>query len=465
MIELHLPWLQLAILIPLLGAAWVARQRTPKATRRWSVLVSGLAFLAALCACVDFHTLQTRQAAEGEDLVAGLIDRNLLTLDQLSAPLLPLAALLYLLTALATLGDKVRRFSFGWTLVSEAVVLAALSTSEPWLVIALLAVETAPVLLELGARGKPARIFVLHMALFIALMFSGQVLWDIRGAEAGPSRVAIVLLLAAVLIRGGIAPFHCWVTDLFEHATFGTALLFVTPLMGAYGAIRLVLPIAPAEVLHGIGLVSLATAAYAAGMALVQQEARRFFCYLFLSHSALVLAGLETVTPIGLTGSLCIWLSVGLALGGFGLTLRALEARHGRLSLTRFHGVYDHTPALAICFMLTGMASVGFPGTIGFLGTEMLVDGAIATYPYVGIAVALAAALHGIAVVKVYFLLFTGTRHVSAVPLRIGWRERFAVLTLAGLLIGGALLPQFGVGSRHDAALYLIAEREARQAP
>src|SRR5262245_37160621 len=163
MIELHLPWLQLAILIPLLGAAWVARQRTPKATRRWSVLVSGLAFLAALCACVDFHTLQTRQAAEGEDLVAGLIDRNLLTLDQLSAPLLPLAALLYLLTALATLGDKVRRFSFGWTLVSEAVVLAALSTSEPWLVIALLAVETAPVLLELGARGKPARIFILHM--------------------------------------------------------------------------------------------------------------------------------------------------------------------------------------------------------------------------------------------------------------------------------------------------------------
>ncbi|MCI0681646.1 MAG: oxidoreductase [Gemmataceae bacterium] len=463
MSELHVPWLQLAIVIPLLGAWWVARQRRPEATRRWSVLASGLAFLCTVGACVDFHTLRTNQAADGWDLFRDLTGRELLVLDQLSAPLLPLAALLYLLTALATLGDKVRRFSFGWTLVSEAVVLAALSTREPWLVIGLLAVEPAPAWLELRARRKPARIFILHMALFVALLLAGQVLWE-TGA-AGPSSWGVVLLLAAVLIRSGIAPCHCWITDLFEHATFGTALLFVTPLMGAYGAIRLVLPIAPAEVLRGIGIVSLATAAYAAGMALVQKEARRFFCYIFLSHSALVLAGLETVTPIGLTGGLCMWLSVGLALGGFGLTLRALEARHGRLSLTRFHGVYDHTPALAVCFLLTGMASVGFPGTFGFLGAEMLVDGAIVAYPFVGIAVAGAAALNGIAVVKAYFLLFTGTRHVSSVPLRIGWRERIAVLTLAGLLLGGGLIPQLSVASRHDAARRLIEERKARQAP
>ncbi|PNY35982.1 hypothetical protein C2E31_16135, partial [Rhodopirellula baltica] len=41
----------------------------------------------------------------------------------------------------------------------------------------------------------------------------------------------------------------------------------------------------------------------------------------------LVLVGLELATPIGLTGGLCVWLSVGLALGGFGLTLRCVEAR------------------------------------------------------------------------------------------------------------------------------------------
>jgi NADH-quinone oxidoreductase subunit M len=384
---------------------------------------------------------------------------NLLVLDQLSAPLLPLVALLYLLTALATLGDKVRRFSFGWTLVSEAIILAALSTKEPWLIIGLLATEAVPPALELRARGKPARVFILHMVLFVGLMISGQFLWDLGAAGTGPRFGAAALLLGAILIRSGIVPFHCWMTELFEHATFGTALLFVTPLMGAYAAVRLVLPIAPVELLRTMGLLALATAFYAAGMALVQQEARRFYCYLFMSHSALVLVGLEAMSIIGLTGGLCIWLSVSLALGGLGLTLRALETRHGRLSLHRFQGVYEHTPALAVCFLLTGMASVGFPGTVGFLGTEMLVDGTFSTNVFVGIAVVLAAALNGIGIVRAYFLMFTGTRHVSAVSLSIGWRERLAVLTLAGLLIGGGALPQLGVASRHDAAKQLMGER------
>ena len=96
-------------------------------------------------------------------------------------------------------------------------------------------------------------------------------------------------------------------------------------------------------------------------------EARRFFAYLFLSHASLVLVGLELHTSLTLTGSLCLWLSVILSLGGFGLTLRALEARVGRLSLTEFHGLYEHSPALAVCFLLTGLASVGFPGTLGFM--------------------------------------------------------------------------------------------------
>src|SRR5690606_33388355 len=140
---------------------------------------------------------------------------------------------------------------------------------------------------------------------------------------------------------------------------------------------------------------------YAAGMALVQREARRFFCYLLLSHSAIVLVGLHSASPIGVAGGLCVWLSVGLGLGGLGLTLRALEARHGRLSLERYLGLYDHTPALAVCFLLTGLASVGFPCTFGFIGTEMLVDGAAHTYPYlVGAVVVIAAALNGIAVLQ-----------------------------------------------------------------
>src|SRR5207302_10298031 len=141
-----------------------------------------------------------------------------------------------------------------------------------------------------------------------------------------------------------------------------------------------------------------------------------------------VLAGLGLHAPVSLAGALALWVAVALSLGGFGLTLRALEARFGRLSLTDFHGLYEHSPSLAVCFLLTGLTSVGFPGTLGFVASELLVDGAIEASPLVGVAMVLAAAVNGIAIVRAYFLLFTGARHVSSVSLAITPRERFAVL-------------------------------------
>jgi len=115
-----------------------------------------------------------------------------------------------------------------------------------------------------------------------------------------------------------------------------------------------------------------------------------------------------------------------------------------------------------VCFVLTGLASVGFPGTLGFVATELLVDGAVKASPYVGLAVVLAAALNGIAIVRVYFLLFTGARPASSVSLNIGPRERFAVLTLTVLILGGGLFPQLGLSSRHRAAEEILLQRGSR---
>ena len=75
-------------------------------------------------------------------------------------------------------------------------------------------------------------------------------------------------------------------------------------------------------------------------------------------------------------------------------------------------------------------------------------------------AVVLAAALNGIAVVQAYFKLFTGTRHLSTVSLRIGPHERFAVLTLATLILLGGLVPQHIIETRYHAAVELLQHRE-----
>jgi NADH-quinone oxidoreductase subunit M len=200
-------------------------------------------------------------------------------------------------------------------------------------------------------------------------------------------------------------------------------------------------------------------------MASVQRDCRRLFANLFLSHASLVLVGLELHTEMSLTGSLCLWFSVILSLGGFGLTIRAIESRFGRLPLVGYLGLYEHSPALAVCFLLTGLACVGFPGTLGFISTELLVDSAVEVSPYIGIAVVAAAALNGIAVVRAYLIVFTGARHSSTVSMGIVDRERFAVLCFSGLMLGGGLFPQLGVATRHQAASAILEERNVLVAP
>ena len=461
---LSLPWLELAVAVPLVGALRVSLLRHPAPAARWCVGFAAATFACAFLAWLGFYAGYPADPL-GWGLMPYLFGRPVFRLDELSAPLVPTVTLLHLLTVLAITRTKMPRFSFAGMLLSDSIRVAGFgcTADEAWLLIGLFTAGALPPLFELLSRGKSVRVYAAHMALFVGLLVVGWAFVDPAGGRSARTGLATVPLMLAVLVRSGAVPVHCWVTDLFEHASFGAALLYVAPVAGVYLALRLVFPFAPDWVLTGIGAVSLITAVYAAGMAVVQREARRFFAYLFLSHASLVLVGLELHTTISLTGALALWFSAMVSLTGLGLTLRALEARFGRLALVGHQGLYDHSPALAVCFLLTGLASVGFPGTLGFVSAELLVDGAVETNLFVGMVVVLASAVNGIAILRAYFLLFTGARHTSPVSLAITPRERFAVLTLAFVILGGGLIPQPGLKTRYDSAEQLIREREARQ--
>ncbi|TWU34548.1 NAD(P)H-quinone oxidoreductase chain 4 1 [Novipirellula aureliae] len=468
--EMHFPWLELSILIPLMGSVLVRLPKNREFARKLCVAICVLTLACTIGEFWDFASLDRFEAHDHGGLLSYLFRQGLFVVDELSAPLFPLTALIFLMTFLSTLKTKLDRFSLSGTLVSESILLATFSCRAGWLLVVLLALGTLPPLIELAYRRREGiRVYAIHMGLFVACLIAG---WALLPSEAYTMDAATIsskltfrfllsgaLLTIAGLIRSGVAPLHCWMTDLFERATLGTALLFVVPMPGVYALMRLVLPIAPSWALQSIAILSLITSVYAAAMALVETDARKFFCYLFLSHASLVLVGLELVTAVGLTGALCLWLSVGLSLSGLGLTLRSVEARMGRIDLSRFHGLHEHTPILAGLFLLTGLASIGFPGTIGFIGTELLVEGAVGVYPLIGMAVVVAAALNGIAILRVYFRVFSGTQFSATVSFMAKREERFAVLVLTLLIIGGGLWPQPSVASRYHAAKALIQKR------
>jgi NADH-quinone oxidoreductase subunit M len=463
MTTLQLPWLEIAILLAALGAMVVSRARDPRRAARLGTAFTGVALLGTVLAWAAFALGVSAAGGEAWRVRTYPGGPELFGLDDLSAPLVVVAALLHFLTAVATPRTIMRRFSFSWSLFSEAIHLATFGCRDPRVLIGLLAVGTLPPLVELLNRGASPRLYVLHTALFLGLLVPAWALSN-PGGGAGQPGWASACLLGAVLVRCGAAPAHCWLTDWFEQASFGNALLFATPLTGVYVALRLALPAAPDRALQAVGLLALTTAVYAAGMAVVQQDARRFFAYLFVNNVSSVLAGLGLGTPVGLAGALCLWFAVTLSLAGLGLTLRALEARYGRLSLVEFHGLYEHSPMLAVCFLVTGLAGVGFPGTLGFAASELLVAGAVEASLAAGVAVVAAAALGGIAVVRAYFLLFTGARHSSSVSLAITGRERFALLTLTALILGGGLFPQPGVARLYAVAVQVLQARESAAA-
>lgn len=452
MTEFHFPWIEVSIFVPAFGALWLQLMGDRDNPLRHATAFCAITLLLTVGELIDFMSIGSFEARDRWLFLDWVFNREVFVVDELSAFQLPLAALIFLVTIMSTLQTKIPRFSLKFALISESLLLAILSCRGSWTLVALLVASTIPTYLELRMRGHCTRVYTLHMGLFIGLLLTGWGWLSITGIDSSTMLIPGALLSAAGLIRSGIFPLHLWITDLFEKASFGTAILQTTPLVGAYAVMRLVLPIAPVWALQSIAILSLVTAVYAGGMALVQREARRMYCYLALSQSSLVLVGLELGTPIGLTGALCVWISVGLSMTGFAITLRSIESRISRISLVDFHGLYRQMPMLAGFFLLTGLAAIGFPATVGFVGMELLVEGAVDVYPLVGTLVALVAALNGIAVMFMYFRIFTGRENHTRIPMNARPAERLAVIALSGLILTGGIFPQFGVANRYHAA-------------
>jgi NADH-quinone oxidoreductase subunit M len=393
---------------------------------------------------------------------------DLIRIDTLSAALLPLAAGLWLLTVAVTPRAALDRRALRRTAAATLLTLTSFLTESA---VVLLLLSAASVWTFLSALADPAhryqrRLVAVYLGASTLLFTVGVALLVSPGGQnTRIETVAMWLIVVAALVRKGIVPFHAWVPEVFDHGRLGPAILFNAPQVGAYMTVVLIVPRASPEMLRTIALLALGTAVYGAALALVQHSARRACGYLFMSQSALVMAGLDCTSVTALAGGLLVWLSAGLGFAGLARCVLVLEARRGRLALTSYHGGYDRMSVLAISFLAMGLACTGFPGTLGFVGQELLVDGAVDVFPVMGFAVVLASALTGLAVLRMYFSLFCGRSDVLAHPsLRLGLRPReawtFVALVIA--LIGLGLAPRPLVDSRFDASDEILRLRQER---
>ena len=427
-----------------------------------AVAVACAAALLAVASCALFVPALEGFAVPMPAGLGALFGASVIRTNALSSVLLPLPAALWLLTVAVTPRTRLDRLGLRRTAFATLVTTGAFLTESPALLVVLFSVSTGVYLTALGspAHRRALRVAGAYLGVSVVLFVSGALLMTSGGARGGAvETVGLWLVIVAALIRKGIFPFHAWLPEAFDRGRLGPTVLFSAPQVGAYATAVLIVPRASPEMLRVVAILALVTAVYGAALALYQRDARRSCGYLFVSQSALVMAGLDCTSRLALTGALVLWISSALAFTGIARCVLVLEVRRGRLDLSQYHGGYERMRLLAASFLVLGLACTGFPGTLGFIGQEMLVDGAVTAFPVLGFFVIVAGALTGLAVLRMYFSLFCGRRDDS-VHLGLLRREAISFASIAVFLLATGITPAPTVSSVLAASDHLLRLRE-----
>jgi NADH-quinone oxidoreductase subunit M len=174
---------------------------------------------------------------------------------------------------------------------------------------------------------------------------------------------------------------HTWLPDAHVEApTAGSVILAGVLLkMGAYGFLRFSLPMLPLATEHLAPLMfalSVIAVVYTSLVALAQTDMKKLIAYSSVAHMGVVTIGIFTVNVQGISGALFQMLSHGIVSGALFLCVGVVYDRIHTREIARYGGLADRMPAYALLFMLFTMASIGLPGTSGFVGEFLVLVGA-----------------------------------------------------------------------------------------
>ena len=398
---------------------------------------------------------------EGGTRVGRVAQLEVVYLDELSRWLLAYTCLIYLAIFMAAPRTQIGPLWSRNLMAGLAFDLWFLSVREPLALAAFWVLSHLGLLAEMqprfqaGEHPRLKRILRLFLGSSCLAFGVGAI-----GLHLGDASWALAAITLGIALRKAMVPFHSWLPELFEKGPLGHVIAFCAPQLGAYATVRLLADRASAEFLAGLGAFALVTALHGACLAFGHQRFRGVYAGLFMGQTSLVFAGLQCTNLPSLVGGLTVWLSGGLALTGLGLCVWALLARRGSMDLNRFHGGYERSPLLATSFLVFGLAACGFPGTLGFLGQDMLLQGTTQEYPHIGILTAVVTALNGITLMRTYFRLFCGTPRSDDLSQSLRARERFALMLLLACLVGLGLAPLPLLTSRQESGREILRLRQ-----
>ncbi len=337
------------------------------------------------------------QFTERADLFAGFsyalgIDGIALLLIMLTVFLMPICILASWDAIQKRVGEYMAAFLF-----MEVLMIGTFAAQDIFLFYVFFEAGLIPMYLIIGVWGGDNRIYASYKFFLYTLLGSVLMLiamfWMVAEAgtsdiptlmqypfEAGPQTWLWLAFFASFAVKIPMWPLHTWLPDAHVQApTAGSVILAGVLLkLGGYGFLRFSLPMFPqasADFAWLVLALSMIAVVYTSLVALVQQDMKKLIAYSSVAHMAIVMVGLFAFNVQGLEGAMVLMLSHGLVSGALFLCVGVIYDRLHTREIARYGGLSVNMPYYAIFFLLFTMASIGLPGTSGFVGEFLALAG------------------------------------------------------------------------------------------
>ena len=414
-------WLTAIVFLPLAGAVLIALTRGSAHTVR---VLAGAVALAELALSVVVFSMYDKEVG-GVQLVDRVADwipvssfevQYFLGVDGLSAPLVLLTGLLGTVAVFASwrIAHRVREY-FVWLLALQTGVMGVFLSLDFFMFFLFWELELVPMFFLIAVWGSgrkeySAMKFLVFTLLGSAFMLVGILVlffstdphtFDmtklpeaIRTAElVMPIGLIFALLFIGFAVKLPVWPLHTWLPDAHTDAPTAVSVMLAGVLlkMGGYGMIRVSASMFPdviSDVAWLLAVAGMINVLYGAVVTLRQTDLKRLIAFSSVSHMGFVLLGLSSVagvagavSPVGLTGASLQMFTHGTITGLLFLLVGFIYEKTHTRYIPDLGGLATRMPVLASAFLLAGLASLGLPGTSGFVSEVFVFLG---TFPVWG---------------------------------------------------------------------------------
>ena len=255
-------------------------------------------------------------------------------------------------------------------------------------------------------------------------------------------------MFASFAVKVPMWPVHTWLPDAHVEApTAGSVILAGVLLkMGGYGFLRFSIPMLPEATVTFTPLIyvlSVVAIIYTSLVALAQEDMKKLIAYSSVAHMGFVTIGMFTLTVQGIQGAIFQMLSHGIVSAALFLCVGVVYERLHSREIARFGGLVGIMPKYALVFMIFTLASVGLPGTSGFVGEFLSLVGAFSANTWVGVLASIGVVLGAAYMLWLYRRVIFGelTKEDLKGMLDLGPREVAIFVPLIVLVFWMGLYP------------------------